>query len=185
MVVEEALFRSVESALKFAYSEQYADLPQSPVSRMASTPSRSGNGLGGLDGYAQAGMILARVGTVSELHRAILTARFSPAIGGECPHCSGGVLPNLRWLAAVAWISEFVGAEVPCTLPFRRLREGSVSKYFGDRSILLNTIGDRCGLHRNTVSKHNSAIVTALKVREAQARFEIRAMLEASGVVAT
>jgi DNA modification methylase len=50
MLTEEAsLFRSCESALAFAFSEQYIDLPQSPVSRMACTPSRTGNGLGGND----------------------------------------------------------------------------------------------------------------------------------------
>ena len=68
--LEETLFRSVETALYFAYSERYIDLPQSPVSRMASSPSRRGNGLGGVDGYAQAGMILSSlvrtVGTAPE-----------------------------------------------------------------------------------------------------------------------
>ena len=42
--LEQVLFRSAESALAFAFSDQYVDLPQSPVSRMASTPSRTGNG---------------------------------------------------------------------------------------------------------------------------------------------
>jgi hypothetical protein len=184
--LEQSLFRSVESALAFAFSERYVYLPQSPASRMASTPSRSGNGLGGIDGYAQAGMILANVSALGELQAAILTARFSPPLG-EC-HCGApcckGFRHNLRWLAAVATVSEFVGLEVPAILPYKRLREGIIRKHFGDK-VRLGEVADNCGVHRNTASNHASRVLAALKEEEKRARFEIRAVLEGSGVVGT
>jgi hypothetical protein len=182
--IEDVLFRSVETALYFAFSEQYIDLPQSPASRMASTPSRSGNGLGGLDGFAQAGMILCSMGDLGELHRHILTARFSPAVG-ECrcgSACCRGFRHNLRWLTAVSAISDFVGQEVPSTMAHRRLREGIVRKHFGDK-VRLGEVADVCGVHRNTASNHASKILSILKSEEKSARFEIRAVLESSGVV--
>jgi hypothetical protein len=187
MLTEEAsLFRSCESALAFAFSEQYIDLPQSPVSRMACTPSRTGNGLGGIDGYAQAGMIVASMGELSEVQIDILTARFSPAVGiCNCGSaCCRGFRHNLRWLTAVARISNFVGGEVPSTLPYRRLREGIVRKHFGDK-VRLGEVADVCGVHRNTASNHASRILGILKSQEKQARYEARAILESSGLVET
>jgi hypothetical protein len=186
MMLDAALFRSAESALAFAFSEQYVDLPQSPVARMACTPSRAGNGLGGLDGYAQAGMIVASMGSLTEIQRHILTARFSPAVGlcGCGSACCRGFRHNLRWLTAVARISDFVGCEVMPTLPYRRLREGIVRKHFGDK-VRLGEVADLCGLHRNTASNHASRILGILKAQEKQARFEARAILESSGLVET
>lgn len=180
--LEDVLFRSVETALYFAFSEQYIDLPQSPVSRMASKPSRAGNGLGGLDGYAQAGMILSSMGDLCELHRHILTARFSPPIRGDCPHCSGGVIHNKRWLTAIDAIADFVGQEVQSSKTHKRLREGIVRRHFGDKVRLIE-IAKACGIHANTASNHGNKILSILKTQEKQARFEIRAVLESSGVV--
>lgn len=180
----ESLFRSVESALFFAFSEQYVNLPQSPVSRMASTPSRSGNGLGGLDGFGQAGMILARMGTLAEVHQWILTARFSPVVS-ECDcgaACCSGFRHNARWLDAVKRISAFIGSEVPASLAQHRLREGIVRKHFGDK-VRLGEIADASGVHRNTASNHASIVLSILRTQEKLARYEIRAILESSGLV--
>lgn len=186
MLLDAALFRSAESALAFAFSEQYVDLPQSPVSRMACTPSRTGNGLGGLDGYAQAGMIVASMWSLTDIQKDILTARFSPPVGlCNCASaCCKGFRHNLRWLTAVANISDYVGSEVPSTLPWRRLREGIVRKHFGDK-VRLGEVADICGVHRNTASNHVSRIIGILKAQEKQARYEARAILENSGLVET
>lgn len=182
--IEDTLFRSVETALYFAFSERYIDIPQSPASRMASSPSRAGNGLGGFDGYAQAGLILSSMGELSELHRNILTARFSPVVG-ECKcgaSCCNGFRHNLRWLAAVAWVADFAGKEVPGAMAHRRLREGIVRRHFGDKVRIMD-IAQACGIHANTASKHGSSITAILKIHEKQARFEVRAILEGSGLV--
>jgi len=183
-IQQEAPFRSAEGALLFAFSEQYIDLPQPAIARMAGTPSRTGNGLGGIDGFAQAGMILSGLRTLSEIQRSILTARFSPAVGlCQCDSaCCRGFRHNVRWLTAVSHISDYVGCEVPSTLPFRRLREGIVRKHFGDK-VRLGEVADSCGVHRNTASNHASKILTILKTQEKQARYEVRALFQSTGLV--
>ena len=129
-------------------------------------------------------MILSSIGTLSELHQHILTARFTPQnVVCQCARtCCKGFHPTLRWLCSTAWLSDFVGNVYPKLVSHRRLRDGIVARHFGDK-VLLGDIAKRCGVHINTMSKHNSEVVAILRNHEKQARFEVRAILESSGLV--
>jgi hypothetical protein len=130
----EPLFRGAQQAIMFAMrfsSEQYQ---KSAMSQM-SGPSGggSGKGLGGLDGAAQAGLIISIVRrNVSDLHFAVLTARCSPhrsACSCGSPCCSKAK-PNWFWEEAITRIVSASVAEFPGALTKRGLIEAMIKRFF-------------------------------------------------------
>lgn len=180
----QAPFGSVEQALRYAFSARYDFMARSPMARMAAGGMSAGVGLGGLDGFAQAGMILGAVARHTRPHPDILAARYlAPAIPCDCGRaCCRGSRYSASWGAAVEALSGYVGEKLPATLPYRLLRQGVVRKHFGDK-VRLGEIADACRLHRNTASGHASRILTLLRADERQALFAIRADLESAGVI--
>ncbi|MCM1223724.1 MAG: hypothetical protein NC548_55665 [Lachnospiraceae bacterium] len=98
----EPLFNSADSALKFAFNfsgQHYAKTMLIPI-------ASNGICLGGLDGAAQAGIILAEVKKLGKITEALLTARYAPAwLPCDCGHsCCSGKVKNRKWVDAIPYI---------------------------------------------------------------------------------
>lgn len=75
-VAQEPLFRSVTDALLFAFNFSREQGGESFLAKLIYQNLGSGKGLIGVDGAAQAGMILAAVGRLPPAYKAAITARF-------------------------------------------------------------------------------------------------------------
>ncbi|MFA5633487.1 MAG: hypothetical protein WC997_18520 [Porticoccaceae bacterium] len=194
MVNDDTLpFDTAHQALMFAFNFSASTLDRPLTSRLADKYRPTGKGLAGLDGAAQAGMILWQLRVLSNLHQAILCARFSPQ-DEPCPCCQN---PKMRdqWMAAVRVISDAaVTSALSGHLTNRALRDGLVARYFG-RKVHLQELAARAGVHRDTASSHNRMIVDWLRgtrdmvrkgelVRQGTVGEEQRAMNAAEGVLA-
>ncbi len=183
-VIEQAPFRSVDDALKFAFRFEYEAYERSALAQLASGPSSPGKGLGGLDGAATAGIIGMHLATIPQLWRRILIARYSPrSTECECGRsCCSGYKPNHLWQSEITWLSESVLMALTATISNRRLRNGIVLKYFGQR-IKLGELADYCKVHRDTASDHAHKIITMLKVEEKAAYNAIDERLRSVGMI--
>jgi hypothetical protein len=125
--VSEPLFKTAHQALSFAYNFSASSLDRPLMSRMADKSKATGKGLSGMDGAAQAGMILRNVKELPRLHQMIVLARFAPQ-SSDCP-CCGGPVPNAIWLAAIREISDAAVPVLSGHITMRALRDGIVSRY--------------------------------------------------------
>lgn len=150
-----SLFSSAHAALTFAYNhtDQVYDKPM--MTRLAQ-PSRTGKGLGGVDGAGQAGIILAALGPLPRLYRAVLVARFAPRTD-QCKCCQSTV-DRHDWLAAVREISDAAACEALSSHPTPRiLRDAIVARYFG-KDVKLSDAADRAEVSAATATNHNGKI---------------------------
>jgi hypothetical protein len=118
-----ARFRSAHDALTFAFrhsTQQHAKTAMSAL--MQGGPLGRGLGLHGLDGAAQAGMILAAMRALTQEQRALLTVRYGN-VPSDCPHC-GRPTRSRAWQEALDYLSHC--AELR-DLP-RPLRHAAVEK---------------------------------------------------------
>jgi hypothetical protein len=161
-MTEEPLFATVHQALTFAHQFSAGTLDRPMMLKMADRARPSGKGLGGLDGAAQAGLILLKVQELEPLHRDIIAARFLPR-EGQC-HCCHQPVPAQDWLAAVRAISNaaLTRGVLSGHLTNRSVRDGLVARYFGQK-VHLQQLAARAGVHANTVSHHNALIVAWLR----------------------
>nr|WP_314363425.1 hypothetical protein [uncultured Achromobacter sp.] len=153
----EPLFSSAHAALTFAYNHQNEIYDRPLMARMAhGAPSGSGKGLGGVDGAAQAGLILAAVQKLPRLYQAILVARFSPRTD-RCKCCQGTV-DRHDWVAAVREISDAAASDALSAHPTARiLRDAIVARYFG-KEVMLSDAANRAGVSVATATNHNGKI---------------------------
>ena len=170
------LFRSAHEAMVFAANFRHEIVPRSAMSQMAA-PSTGGGGKipGGLDGAAQAGMILGEASRLSEpLYGLCVFARVAPK-SKPCSckaACCSGKVPNWAWLEAIDTITSMAWAlqrgsdtgkrgPVDC----QRLRRSLVLKYFGE-GIILKDLAEECELADGTVSTHFAFFSRTLKKYE-------------------
>lgn len=159
---EEKLFSGAHAALTFAYNHSAQVYERPLMSRLADgagirAGQESGKGLGGVDGAAQAGMILSKVEKLSRLHKAIIVGRFAPQ-AARCPCCKSPT-DDLDWLAAIRIISDAgVGGALSTHISFRVLRDAIVVRYFGKKDVKLSAAADMAGVSAATATNHNSAI---------------------------
>ena len=71
------LFESLHGALTFAFRYSGQQYSPSVLAQMMKGPSRSGKGLSGLDGAAQAGLIRGLIGKLPKNELSMITAKFS------------------------------------------------------------------------------------------------------------
>jgi hypothetical protein len=159
----DGLFKNAHAALTFAYnfSGQHYDRPL--INRMASKPSVSGLGLGGLDGAAQAGMIRAEVRALGRLFDAVITARFASSVlpcscGAPC--CRGHRV-NSEWSNAIAVIAdESRRTALAGCVANGLMRRDYVIRCFvrkGEREGL-ERIAEKYGMDRHAVSAHAAKV---------------------------
>ncbi|SIT43686.1 conserved hypothetical protein [Paraburkholderia piptadeniae] len=151
----ETLFRTPQDALIFAfnYSMQRAD--RSLVDRMASPSPRTGKGLSGNDGAAQAGMIRRELDELSNIDRAVLVARFAPrswpcACGRAC--CSG-YEPNPEYQAAISLLTQTAMSVLAGRIVHYQLRRGLVEKAAGMK-VEIKALALKCEVSEKTAEAH-------------------------------
>lgn len=158
---EEALFKSADEALTYAFrfSNHAYDRPM--MNRMADGPHRSGKGLVGLDGSGQAGMIRAEIKSIGDFHLAIVTARYAPSnFPCDCRSaCCSGRTTNWEWSEAIDLITRVAIGQVGSSN--HRLRRAIVVNAFLRRSEQqkIGELADYCNVHRDTASDHNAKIM--------------------------
>lgn len=187
----EAVFRTVRGAMMFALNYRHGSVKKSSLVEMMGG-GRAGRGLGGLDGAAQAGMILAELGRLRQRRRSIITARCAPP-SVPCPcrkPCCRGWKENAEWGDAIKDLTEHVLEEgLAGTVSHYRLRHAMVARYFLGKAASIGMkqslaeIAQQCSVHRNTVSSLNKAIVEHLKREEQFATYEIEGLLKEAGVI--
>lgn len=183
-MTDDPLFRSAHAALTFALNYSHGSVQPSALAHMAGGP-RTGNGLGGLDGAAQAGMIQREMQELSAPHRAMLTARYSAQrMPCACRQpCCKGYRQSEQWSAAVDALTEHVLiAGLTGTVSHYRLRRALVERYFG-ASQSFTTIAAECGVNRDTASLYHGRVVEHFRREGQRALAEIEGRLKAAGVV--
>src|SRR6266478_4639254 len=105
----EPVFRSTGAALKFAFNFSHGTLQKSFLAKAMGVPGPS-SGLAGLDGAAQAGMILAELQRLTTLRRYLLTGRYMlPSSPCTCrAPCCRGWRENVIWKQAIDYLTEYV-----------------------------------------------------------------------------
>jgi len=188
----EPVFRSAHGALKFALNHSHGTLQKPLIIRLMGGAS-GGRGLGGLDGAGQAGMILAELEQLSELHGALIIARYAaPTVPCECrSQCCRGYRESELWRVAIAYLVQYILTEgLTGTVSHYRLRRAIVTRYFGVKASFVD-IAKECGVSRNTASAYNAKVVERFRgTKEAQgvealAFQEIEGRLRNAGILGT
>lgn len=126
------LFKTPDDAILFALrfsSQQYAE---SGLSRMMKrTGPSSGKGLVALDGSAQAGMIMARIGRMDPAHRACIIARYSSRT--EPCACCGQQAPMSEYKGAIEVLADWAMQYLSGSLSVRQVRYAIVQEFFERR----------------------------------------------------
>lgn len=157
---DEAIFGSVDSALRFAFSNHLRATPDSLAQHQKRTRRSAEIFESREERAAMAGVIRRRIGTLQSSHIAIVTVRYAPkATPCSCrrPCCSGWAR-NPEWMEAAGEIIERSVSAVPGTVSPRRLREGVVKRWSGAERVHIGLLADQCHVHRNTAGAHAKAI---------------------------
>ncbi|MFP3186792.1 MAG: hypothetical protein RXS25_39500 [Paraburkholderia sp.] len=153
---EQKLFRTPQDALVFAFNYSTQTRDRSAMDRMAAPSPRTGKGLSGNDGAAQAGMIRRELEQLTDIERAVLVARFAPrsspcACGRAC--CCGHI-PNPEYADAIRTLEQAAMAILPSgTLVHYQLRRGLVEKATGIK-IEIKALAIKCGVAERTAYAH-------------------------------
>ena len=161
--MESPLFDSAHGALVFAFnfSTQCYDRPI--MNRMADGPEKSGKGLVGLDGAAQAGFVLAEVKSMGRISEAVIAARIAPRSNPcECgASCCSGHKSNKTWVDAIAVLADHMRntALAGCVCNGIMRREYVVRHFTKkDQRISLESLAQKYDIDRHTVSAHAAKV---------------------------
>jgi hypothetical protein len=179
-----ATFRSVEHALAFAFRHPEAQVARTVLSRMAGGPERAGNGLGGLDGAGQAGLILSALRTLGEVAYALAAAKYLPkSIPCTCrKSCCTGWQRNPDWIGAIEKVTDSTSAALPHRRVMLGLRQAVVLRHFGEK-VSFTEIAKQCRVDRDTASAHAKAVNDYIRRTEADMRASLFDRFATSGVI--
>lgn len=148
----------------FALNYSHGTLKKPALANMVGG-GRIGRGLGGLDGAGQSGMIQAELGQLSELHRAVLTARYADrSTPCSCRRpCCRSWTANPEWDGAIAWLTEHVLVMgLTGTISHYRFRRCLIERYFGVRVSFID-IAAQCKVNRDTASDQHAKVAGYFK----------------------
>lgn len=160
------LFVSAHAALTFAlnYSMQQYNRPL--MNRIASGELTAGmapvggEGLSGLDGAGQAGMIRAELARLSPVDQAVLVAHAAPSqVPCDCGvACCAGWKVNPEWQDAMSVLTSAAasGALSGC-VSNGRLRSALIQRIFGAK-MTLASLSERYEFDENTVGAHHAKL---------------------------
>lgn len=163
MTKDEPLFKSAHDAMVFAFNFSGQQYDRSMMARVASPSTGSGNGLGGLDGAGQAGMIRQEVESLGRIAEMILIARFAPKIN-DCScrsECCSGHKPNKEWVNAITWLSDHMrNTALAGTSAVYGVRRECVARYFTRKEdrIGIEQMALKHGIHRESASAYASRV---------------------------
>lgn len=179
---DDPLFKSAHEALIFAHNfsnQQFAKTAMGKLMQSAGGTRHSGKGLGGLDGAAQAGMILARVVKLPKHEQQCIHARYGQAMA-PCGDC-GQDMPTQAWKEAVEGLTFWVVTSLT-GITHLHLRRAMTAKYFGGK-VDMKAMAIRCGVHQSTMSRQYSIVAKTLRSLENKVMAEIERELQESGMV--
>lgn len=179
------VFASAHAALKFALNFSHGTLKKNFLAQ-AQGGGAPGRGLGGLDGAAQAGMILAELGNLSSVRRYIQVGRFAPP-STPCAcrsQCCSGARETPAWTEAVDYLTEYaLAAGLTGTISHYRLRRALVMRYLGVRGSFV-AMAAACHVNRDTASDNYRRFAEHFKTEERHGFYEIEGRLKAAGIIA-
>lgn len=187
-----SVFTSAHGALRFALNHSHGSVQKPLITRLMGGSS-SGRGLGGLDGAGQAGMILAELEQLSELHGSLILARYAaPTVPCECRSpCCKGYRESELWRVAIEYLTRYILVEgLTGAVSHYRLRRAIVTRYYGVKASFVD-IAKEGGVSRNTASSYNAKVVERfrgskeVKGVEARAFESIDGRLRTAGIVGT
>jgi hypothetical protein len=157
---DRAAFKSLDSALRFAFGNQYRADPGTLARFQKRTHRGSEIFEDKLEAAAWAGDIRRRIGTVHPHRLAILFVKYAPR-GFPCAcrnACCSGWKANEEWRDAIGIVVEAAVLAVPGAMSNRQLRAGIVQKWSGADRVNLGVLAEKCGVHRNTAGTQTKAI---------------------------
>lgn len=181
----EPLFTSAHCALKFAMNFSHGTVKKSFLAAAQGKSGPAGKGLGGLDGAAQAGLILAELSNLEPVRRNIIVAWFTTAYSPcACRSpCCRGQRETPSWAEAVNYLTEYVLAlGLTGTVSHYRLRRTLVMRFFGVKDSFVE-MALACGVHRTTASEHNKAVSEFLKREHRLGLYDIEGRLKRAQIV--
>lgn len=156
-MIEEPLFRSTHDALVFAFNHGQQS-PRTPMTSLMRTAQMgTGKGLSGLDGAAQAGMILAEVCRLPDDQHNVIVARYGHVLH-VCSHCEQDA-PSEEWRSAIDALSHCVELDGV----HRKVRRMMVERAICGGKLDIDLICKRYSLARSTTFKQLSTIKTKLR----------------------
>lgn len=183
-IVDDPLFRSDGGALMFALNHAHGTVKKPGLTSLMGGGA-TGKGLGGLDGAAQAGMLLSQMDWLRKHRKAILIARFAlPRIQCGCGQtCCRGYRENPEWAAAVGEVTEHIlFAGVVDTISHYRVRRAMVMRHFGEK-VNFTDMSKLAKISRNTASDQYAKVAKHLKTEEQRARWEFEGILKVEGII--
>lgn len=177
-MTETALFTSTHAALTFAYHYAGQQSPRTPMSKlMQGGALGSGKGLVGVDGAAQAGMILAAVDRLPREQRHVITVRFGD-VRDDCP-CCGQPAPTDEWSDAVDALSHCSELEgVP-----RRVRHAAIERAICRRKWDATKLSKDFGLSERTLYRQVATLKKRLGKLENTAVRSLDEFFRATGLL--
>lgn len=189
--MSEAPFRSASEALRFALTFALGAKPnRDAVNQLAAPTKSTGRGLGGMDGAAQAGMVLLELKYCGDFSSNLLIAKVAPRkIPCSCKAvCCSGFTPNWDWSYAFGYVVDRTFIEMQKkTEGFRGmvnnhyLRSHLVMKYLGSTSSVKD-IAREADVSEQTAHSHRKMIYSILHAAESEAWKEIEQRLIVAGI---
>ncbi|MDE2100458.1 MAG: hypothetical protein KGL39_24615 [Patescibacteria group bacterium] len=153
-------FTNAKAALRFAVN--FKGSPAKPfVTRMMGGRLFVVSEYAGLDGAAQAGMIINAVGDLPRLHLSMLFAGSAhPMLPCDCNNlCCSGKKVNLDWLTALEEIRR--GSDRDLKMIDREVRRLLIARFYG-RNVTLVKLAYRFNIHLNTICRYHKLLHTWL-----------------------
>ena len=171
LMEHQAQFRSVDAALRFYCDGNTAAYETSSMSDLIGGSRPDGNGLGGLDGAGERGVIGSNLATLPQLWRRLLLAKFTkPEIPCRCLRsCCSRVKINGAWAIEIAYISETVMVDLSAPLLRQKpiLREDIIGRFcnrrYAGEKLTNAQIAKRHEISERTVQSYSSSICAMLK----------------------
>lgn len=170
----EAIFKSTDSALRYAYAFSTEQYGRSAMAVMYAPPGR-GLGLGGLDGAGQAGMIRSEIDKLTPTQRAVLVMRYAPRdLPCSCRRpCCSGHYQNGEWAAALQMLVQHTAHLFAGQLANLRLRAELIHLAIARARPDYTALGKQFGVDRHTVAKHAAIIhLAVVGTRSARGEFD-------------
>ncbi len=175
----EPLFTSAHDALLFAFNYAGQQSPRTPLAGLMHRGGLGkGKGLHGLDGAAQAGIILAEYGRLEKAHQHILRVRFGR---GEryCSHCNS-LAPCAEWTEAVDALSRCPELDgVPRTARHKMIEKAVC----GAKGLSVAMIAAESKLVERTLQKQMQTLRRKMEKLENEAMNQADGRLRDRGVV--
>jgi len=182
MTEDAALFTSAYNALVFAYNYNDATYGRSMMSKMASS-SGDGNGLGGLDGAAQAGIIKSKTRVLGPFLEAALIVRVAiRSMPCHClSSCCSGQKINKEWQSAMWLLTNTLDPKITSKITHYLRVDFVIKHYFQDVTFV--DLENVYKINHQTLSKYMASISKTLKQNEQTAWAAITESLKEAGLI--